>query len=61
MKKKNRTRKTEFVARVPRLLDLALHVEIQTVVKHDWRDAAGARWAMVAFNDTPYLACEKDI
>ena len=58
---RRRQRKTDFVARVPRLLDLALGVELKATVVHDWRSADGERWAVVTFNDTPYLACAEDV
>ena len=59
--RQKRKRKNAFVRSVPRLLDLVERVEIKTTVIYDWTDERGERWAVVVFNDTPYLACAKDI
>ncbi len=58
---KPKQRKTYFVSKVGRLSEIYIRVTMDAVVKHEWQDANGTRWAVVVFNDTPYLACEEDV
>jgi transposase len=59
--RKKRTGKKDFVSRAGRLGEMYVQLAIlRAVIKHTWTDAEGTGWAVVVFNDTPFLAYERD-
>ncbi len=61
-KRKRRKIGENFVSKVGRLADMYLQrAELKAFVAHEWVTEAGVRWAVIFFNDRPYLACEEDV